>query len=166
MNNLIIKRNNSLLNDDAHLTNLDVAEINNLTGISYFSIGDYDQAQQYFITSLRLYEDLQALQGVAAALNNLSLISWAQKDFHAALKYLERPIDISQQLNDSVLYIINISNQGIYYTDLKQFENTIVSYKKVINHPDSKYFPKETLGAIIGLADAYITINELTLAKK
>ncbi|MFT7430746.1 MAG: hypothetical protein ACI971_001204, partial [Colwellia sp.] len=80
MNNLIIKRNNSLLNDDAHLTNLDVAEINNLTGISYFSIGDYDQAQQYFITSLRLYEDLQALQGVAAALNNLSLISWAQKD--------------------------------------------------------------------------------------
>ncbi|MFT4724369.1 MAG: hypothetical protein ACI9YP_000766, partial [Colwellia sp.] len=63
-------------------------------------------------------------------------------------------------------YIINISNQGIYYTDLKQFENTIVSYKKVINHPDSKYFPKETLGAIIGLADAYITINELTLAKK
>jgi diguanylate cyclase (GGDEF)-like protein/PAS domain S-box-containing protein len=166
MNNVIIKKNNSILNDDVYLTNRDVAEINNLTGISYFSIGDYDQAQQYFITSLRLYEDLQALQGVAAALNNLSLISWAQKDFHAALKYLERPIEISQQLNDSALYIINISNQGIYYTELKQFENAIISYKKAINHPDSKYFPKETLGAIIGLADAYITINELTLAKK
>jgi diguanylate cyclase (GGDEF)-like protein/PAS domain S-box-containing protein len=163
---MTIQRKKSLINGNAYLTDLDLADINNLTGISYFSIGDYDKAQQYFITSVRLFEKLGFLKGVAATLNNLSLISWAQRDFHAALKYLERPIKISQQFGDSAHYIINISNQGIYYTELKQFDNAIASYKKAINHPDSKQFPKETLGAIIGLAETYIMVNELTMAEQ
>ena len=151
---------------DIYITRLDIAEFNNLTGISYFSIGDYELAQQYFFTSLHLYEELKALKGVAATLNNLSLISWAQKDFTAALKYLERPLNISQQFNDSAYYITYISNHGVYYTELKQFDNAIASYKKAINHPESKLFPKETLGAIIGLAETYIMINELDAAEK
>ncbi len=154
-----------VINGELYITHLDIAEFNNLTGISYFSIGDYEHAQQYFFTSLHLYEELKALKGVSATLNNLSLISWAQKDFTAALKYLERPLKISQQLNDSAYYITYISNHGIYYTELKQFDNAIASYKKAINHPDSKLFPKETLGAIIGLAETYIMVNELKVAE-
>ena len=164
--NLQIEKKDAVINGEAYITHLDVAEFNNLAGISYFSIGDYEHAQQYFLTSVHLYEELKALKGVAATLNNLSLISWAQKDFNTALKYLERPLKISLQFSDSAYYIMYISNTGIYYTELKQFDNAILSYKKAINHPESESFPKETLGAIIGLAETYIMINELTLAEE
>jgi diguanylate cyclase (GGDEF)-like protein/PAS domain S-box-containing protein len=166
MKNITPEKKESIINGEIYITHLDIAEFNNLAGISYFSIGDYEHAQQYFFTSLNLYEELAALKGVAATLNNLSLISWAQKDFNAALKYLERPLKISIKFSDSAYYIKYISNTGIYYTELKQFDNAISSYKKAINHPESKLFPKETLGAIIGLAETYIMINELTLAEK
>ena len=164
--NLNPETTESVINGEIYITHLDVAEFNNLAGISYFSIGDYEHAQQYFFTSLNLYEELNALKGVAATLNNLSMISWAQKDFTAALKYLERPLKISQQFSDSAYYITYISNHGVYYTELQQFDNAIASYKKAINHPESELFPKETLGAIIGLAETYIMINELGVAEK
>jgi diguanylate cyclase (GGDEF)-like protein/PAS domain S-box-containing protein len=166
MMNIKSQKAESIVNGDIYITHLDIAEFNNLAGISYFSIGDYEHAQQYFFTSLHLYEELNVLKGVAATLNNLSLISWAQKDFNAALKYLERPLKISLQFSDSAYYIMYISNTGIYYTELQQFDNAISSYKKAINHPDSKFFPKETLGAILGLVETYIMINELIFAEK
>ena len=164
--NIKSQKKESIINGQIYITELDIAELNNLAGISYFSMGDYDNAQKYFFTSLHLFEELNALKGITATLNNLSLISWAQKDFIAALKYLERPLAISQQFDNSSNYITYIANHGVYYTELKQFDNAIVSYKKAINHPQSKLFPKETLGAIIGLAETYIMLNELTLAEE
>jgi tetratricopeptide (TPR) repeat protein len=142
--NLKSKKKESIINGQIYITQLDIAELNNLAGISYFSMGDYDNAQKYFFTSLHLFEELNALKGITVTLNNLSLISWAQKDFIAALKYLERPLAISQQFDNSSYYITYIANHGVYYTELKQFNNAIMSYKKAINHPESKLFPKET----------------------
>jgi len=163
--NSIIQKNDSLYHGDIYLTDLDVADINNLTGKSYFLIGDYDRAQQYFYTSFNLFEDLNDLKGIAKALNNLSLISWAQKDFNTALNYLERPLQISLQLGNNKHQIINSSNQGIYYTELGEFDHAIASFKKAINHPKSKEFPKATLASLMGLAETYILVNDLTSAE-
>jgi diguanylate cyclase (GGDEF)-like protein/PAS domain S-box-containing protein len=162
---LEISNRNYIFNDEISITEVDIANIHNLMGASYFLLGNYDLAQKSFIVASKAYELLDNKKGVSRSYNNLSLIRWAQKDFQSALEYLQKTLVISKQIGDNENYITNLSNQGIYYSRLHQYDNAVASYKKAINNPESSLFPKATLGAMLALADTYLTVNELPLAK-
>jgi diguanylate cyclase (GGDEF)-like protein/PAS domain S-box-containing protein len=157
---------NSIRNGQVFITPNDIAELNNLLASSYYSIGNYTLANKLFIQSMEIYEKNRNEYGIARSLNNLSLIYWAQKDDLTALAYQKKSLEISKHFGDLSLYLTNLSNQGIYYSNLNQVDNAIASYLKVINHEKIANYPKSKINSLIALANAYKDTNELALSEQ
>jgi len=162
---LTITKNTYLVNNELSIPEVDIAQIHNLMGGSYFHLGNYDLAQQSFITASKAYERLGKLKSFARSYNNLSLIRWAQKDFLSALTYLQKTLSISKQLGDHQGYMTNLVNQGIYYSNLQQYDNAITAYQKALNSHKNTLFPKVRLGAMLALAEDYLTLHKLAQAE-
>jgi diguanylate cyclase (GGDEF)-like protein/PAS domain S-box-containing protein len=162
---LEITQNTYLVNNELNVSEIEIALIHNLMGGSYFQLGNYDLAQQSFITASKIFQRLGKLKMFARSYGNLSLIRWAQKDFQSALNYSKKTLSIFVQLDDNQGYMTNLSNQGVYYSNLKQYDNAIAAYQKALNNPKSALFPKEKLVAMLALADTYLSIHELALAE-
>jgi len=162
---LKITKDTYLSNNELSVPEVEIAFIHNLMGGSYYHLGNYDLAQQSFITASKIFQRLGKLKSFARSYGNLSVIHWAQKDFQSALEYLQRTVSVFEELGDHQGYMINLSNQGIYYSNLLQYDNSIEAFKKALNSPDNFLYPKEKLAAMIALAEAYLLTHELTLAE-
>src|SRR6185369_17967320 len=64
------------------------ASYNNL-GVAYRNQGALDKALEYYLVSLRIYDNLKNKEGVATTKNNIANIYSMKKDQGQAMKYFE-----------------------------------------------------------------------------
>ncbi|MFT5756177.1 MAG: diguanylate cyclase (GGDEF)-like protein/PAS domain S-box-containing protein [Alteromonadaceae bacterium] len=156
----------NIINDAIYIREEDIADTHRILGKSYHSTAEYEQAQISFLKSLVYYEKHQNLKEISGSYSNLSTIMWAKNDFEQALIYSDKTLKISQEIGDSEMYLISLSNQGIYYTALSQLESAMASFQKAINHPEIKHHPRLAINTMISLAETYITVFDLANAEK
>ncbi len=75
------------------------ASYNNL-GVSYRNQGALDKALEYYLFSLRIYDNLKNEDGVATTQNNIGTIYSLKKDYGQAMKYFEESYKKFAKLND------------------------------------------------------------------
>ncbi|WP_448548255.1 EAL domain-containing protein [Thalassotalea fusca] len=146
-------------------TRLDVAQITNMLGVAYFFTGNYKQAQSNFLSALTQYEQLEETRGQTDILNNLSLISWAQKNYQEAINYLEKAKILSQEIGNISGVLSSLTNQGIYYHELTQFDNAIHHFNQVMQHESINEYPKLAISALIAMSETLSQVGELTQSK-
>ena len=133
----------------------DKAQLLNYLAMNYYVTSNYEIAQKYYLQTLALFEQLKHQRGVAAVLNNLSMISWAQQDYVEALTWLNKSLAITLKLKDIDTYLTNLSNKGTYHIALEQFDEAISTFIQVINHKSIIELPIKKVQALLGLAETY-----------
>jgi len=134
---------------------VEVASTSNILGKAHYLIGEYIQAQKYFLKALSGFEALDDLKNVSRILNNLSVIAWTQKDVNKAIEYLDRGLVISEELNDARSIISKLSNKGLYLNALEELQRAENSFLLALNYPQIKELPKLHINTQLGLSEVY-----------
>ena len=108
-----------------------IASANNNLGICHAVRGDYTSSLEYFITALRIREQINDLKLVSHTLNNISRVFIYQKEFDKALEYARKSMDILQQNDDPKALgsaYISFQRHHSYYTQHHSYILQLVSY--------------------------------------
>ncbi|NTS77094.1 EAL domain-containing protein [Catenovulum sp. SM1970] len=139
---------------------VEYGELINSAGYSYFITDEYTKAQVLFAKARTIFDSAGNLKGKAKALNNLSLIAWAQNDYDAALSFLAKSIEQSEKLGDHKEYLRGLTNQGLYFKEKKAYNLALNSFTKSLANPAIDNFLRIKSNTLIGLADTYIELNQ------
>jgi tetratricopeptide (TPR) repeat protein len=80
------------------------------TGNVYYMMGDYAQAADFMLKSLKLNEEMGGKPGIAAALNNLGSIYLGQGENARALEYLERSLKLAEEIGMQEIIASSLAN--------------------------------------------------------
>jgi len=72
--------------------------------------------------SLRIYDELKNLEGIATTKNNIGTIYSLKKDYGQALKFFEDSYQQFTQLSDKQKMIGSLNNLGNIHSDLQLYE--------------------------------------------
>ncbi len=82
-------------------------------GIGHFYLGSFDKAQECYLTSLALFEEVNDLQGMAQVCNELGVFYSKQEDYDASSDYYARAQKIATENSFLKELAISLSNQGM-----------------------------------------------------
>ncbi|WCO02675.1 tetratricopeptide repeat-containing sensor histidine kinase [Psychroserpens ponticola] len=106
---------------------------------AYGSIGivsseqsNYSRAFQYYLKSIKIYEEVNDVNMLSRLYNNVGVAYRSQKEFSKALQYFEKAKVIQQQLNDSNIGI-TLTNIANCYLELNTYTEAYSYYKEAGN---------------------------------
>jgi signal transduction histidine kinase/TPR repeat protein len=107
-------------------------------GASYYLLGNFAEAKNYFLKALKINEDIKDPTGIMASLSNLGSVNNVQNKYPIALDYYQKAIKIGEKLNDIQTMGVTYGNMGIIYNEiknyglaLKHFEGGLELHKKI-----------------------------------
>ncbi len=98
-------------------------------GLSYYFEGNHEQAMNYYLQSLRMYETLNDARGRIAALNEVGTLEKKNHDLKNSEKHLLEALTLSQSLNDSLLIAHSMNNMGHVYEMNGDLEKAMDFYR-------------------------------------
>lgn len=99
-------------------------------GIIYFSRGDYSRSMEYFLSSLKIYEGMNNLDGVASQLNNVGTIFFEWGEYDQALEHYQSSFRILDSLNLKHKFPLIFNNIGGVYLKTGELEKSLYYYQK------------------------------------
>ncbi len=120
---------------------------------SYFVTTDYEDAQTHLLAAIYIYEENKNLEGQATVYNSLAMLSWAQRNFKKALSQNAKSLNIAQTLDNENLIIKGLLNKGIYFQNLRQFDNALATFNKLLDHPNIAQHPERHIKALLAKSD-------------
>lgn len=102
-------------------------------GSIFYSKGDYAKAISYFTQSLKIKEDLNDIQGIAATVNNIGNIYLDQTNYEKAKKYYLRSLEISKKLKDKHSMASALSNIGLIYSGQGDYDKALEYQNRSLN---------------------------------
>jgi signal transduction histidine kinase len=117
-----------------------IGEAYKLQGASYFSTGDYNNAEKLFSKSLAIFEDIKNNPGIIICNSNLGSIKLVQNKYPEALKYYQTSIRFAEKTNSSKYAALAYGNMGIIYSELKNYDLALKHFNEALNiHKKSNY---------------------------
>jgi two-component sensor histidine kinase len=95
------------------LTHLGVA-LNNI-GYVYNRKGDIPKALEYYHKSLKIQEEINDKEGIAASLNNIGHVYMTQGDIPKALEYHHKSLKINEEIGNKQGIARSLNNIGVIY---------------------------------------------------
>lgn len=105
------------------------AGYNNL-GVAYKSQGALDKSLEYYLMSLKIYDNLKNKEGIAVTKNNIGSIYSLKKDYGQAMKFLEESNAAFVELGDNTKIVGSMNNLGNLHSDLQLFEQALKYYSE------------------------------------
>lgn len=164
--NFTFQYEHNLVNGILQLRLLDKAQLLSSLGNSYYETLNFEEAQKLFIEAITIYEHLESPKGRLAALNQLSMINWSQKNYSNAIDLTRDALTISDELNDKESYLRGQTNLGIYHAAMSNFDNALASYNKVLQHPKINQFLEIKVQCLIAKAGVLQEINEYKVSEQ
>ncbi|WP_286269499.1 EAL domain-containing protein [Thalassotalea hakodatensis] len=151
---LPISKQDNYLDSTLTLSVNDQAFLNYIIANSYFVTTNYEAAQQHFLSAMQLYQSTKNLQGQATIYTNLAMLSWAQHNYEKALSQNEKAFNIALVLSNEFMWVNTMLNKGVYFQHLRQFDNALATFQKLLEHPRIDEYPERKIKALIAKADA------------
>jgi signal transduction histidine kinase/tetratricopeptide (TPR) repeat protein len=123
---------------------------NRFQGSAYFSIGSFKDAENSFIKSLAIAEEINDIPTMFASISNLGTVYNIQNSYQNALKYYQKAIKIGVNANMDEATGITYGNIGVIYSQLKDYKQALKYFQSGLdNHTKINY----KLGIASGLAN-------------
>jgi serine phosphatase RsbU (regulator of sigma subunit)/tetratricopeptide (TPR) repeat protein len=112
-------------------------ELNDASGMasSYNNIGvlnknkgDYDQALDSYLKSVRLQEENKFVDALAYTYNNIGTIYSLKSEFEKALVYFNKALEKFENINHKLRVIGTLNNIGNVYTELQEYDYALKYY--------------------------------------
>lgn len=130
-------------------------EIYNGLGILYEGRMMDDRAVAYYLKGLKLAEKHNKKYFTAFLLNNLGLLKYENKQYHAAREDLERGLILAKEEEEWRLVGNLLNNLGLVNRQLKDYASSVKHYKETVKLTKRLGFPFGISAAYINLGDAY-----------
>lgn len=109
-----------------------LGRIYNHFGSLYANFSKYDQAIDYYNSSIEINKKLKRKRSIASSLNGLGIIYWERGDLETALnKYLEA-FEIAEELDDKGLQTTLMINMALIYSDENQNAKALETFNKIL----------------------------------
>ena len=81
-------------------------------GIIHWYKGDLENATDYHMKSMNVFEELNDRKGIGISLNNLGLVYWSKGDLENAREYYEKSLKIGEELENKHQISVILNNLG------------------------------------------------------
>lgn len=109
-----------------------IASCYNSMGIIMKQTGDYVNAHQFYFQALQIYEQISYDKGVASALNNIAMLTFAQGHQEQALGYFGQAFEAIQDIRDSELCSGVYHNAGEAYSAVGEYDKSLLFLQKAL----------------------------------
>ncbi|MFD2891067.1 tetratricopeptide repeat protein [Flavobacterium chuncheonense] len=116
-----------LSNTNAEEVQMGLAKTYGTMGIVFSEQSNYPKALQYYLKSVKLYENLKEEENCAKIYNNIGVVYKAQSTYFKALEYFIKAQKIQERLSDSNIGITFTNIANIYFSQ-KNNEKAIEYY--------------------------------------
>ena len=138
------------------------SKANNIKGICYDVIGNYDSALYYYNSALINGSKINNKAFLAGVYSNIGLIHWSKDNYTSALKNFNLAFYLANQ-TDNLIVKANITNNlGLIYHDIKDFPQSNNYFKKSIDINFKNNDTANAIASIINLAVNYYETNHLS----
>lgn len=139
----------------------EMAVARNTQGTSFYMMGNYAQAINYFYQSLRIKEDIKDHKGIAATLNNIGMIYDEQGDYDKAIEHYTNAIDNFQLITgrkkpDYQVLVASYHNLGVLFFGTGNNEKALEYFNKSLNFTDETKFLRERAYAFSNIGHIYL----------
>jgi signal transduction histidine kinase/tetratricopeptide (TPR) repeat protein len=111
---------------------LELATTLNQRGIVFENKGDYTNAYQDYLNSLKIYEELKDIKGISNEYLNLGLIHQYRKEFGESEKLFLKSLSLSRSINDESGIASALNNLGMNYQSQKKYGTALLYFKQVL----------------------------------
>lgn len=130
---------------EKHFYNQNLGKSLNNLGNVYEHRGDIAQGIGCYTRSLKIYESINDLDGMASSLNNIGNININQKDTIKALNYYEQSLSIREKINDK-------EGMAMTYNNISSIYHSMGDHQKAIDLSLKSLKIREELGNKRGAA--------------
>ncbi|MBK9247042.1 MAG: tetratricopeptide repeat protein [Ignavibacteria bacterium] len=123
----------------------------NIIGNVHVSLGNYDNALEFFNKALAINEEIGSKNGIAHNLGNLGNVYHNLSDYTQALTFFQKALAINEEIASKNGIAINLGNIGIVYRNLSDYPQALTYYQKALaiyEEIGSKYGIARNLGNI------------------
>lgn len=152
---------NALLAYETLNDNVQIADIFNYIGRVYSLIFREDQAIQYFLKSLNLYENnLKDKDGVAMNYIDIGNLYYGQENYEFASKYFDDALKLYEELNDESGIATCYTNLGNVFADNNNISKGLYYYYKSIEIQEKTNFKDGLATNYNNIGDCYIGLKQ------
>lgn len=94
-------------------------------GLNYENKADFSKALNAYFNALKVYEDLDEQNGIAACLSNIGNVYLAEKTYDKAEEYYLKALAINRQTGNKVYMSVNLANLGNIYLSKDRIEEAL-----------------------------------------
>jgi tetratricopeptide (TPR) repeat protein len=134
----------SLLHD---ANQIDSAKYIMLIGEEYFDSEDYSLALEDFFTSLKIYEAIDDLHGIADASNSIGRVYYNMENYQEGLVYFSKALNYYEKIGDETSTGGVLNNLALIYYEIDSIDFAIEYYQKALVIKE-KYDDKLSVAAI------------------
>jgi len=102
-------------------------------GLSFFYLGDYPTAKDYYTRSLNIAEEIGDKKGIATSLHNFGRVYYNQDDYASAIGYYTRSLTIKEEIGDKKGMLSSINNIGVIYYLQSDYASAVDYYTRSLN---------------------------------
>jgi len=100
----------------------------NQLGITYYFLGNTNQAAELFLKVLKVNEKNSDSLGISRSLNNIGLAYHDEKAYSKSLEYYKQSLDIKLKIKDYTTLWTTYMNIGLSYSSLNEYDNALNNY--------------------------------------
>ena len=99
-----------------------LAEGYRFQGIYEYTLGNFKEAEIYFVKSLNFNKEIKNTTGITSCLSLLGTINTVKNNYPKALDYYQQSIRISEQIKNEEITAITYVNMGVIYSEMKNYD--------------------------------------------
>lgn len=142
-----------------------MAHANRTIGVNYaYGKSDYQRALEYYLTGLKLFEEVGDKGGTARILSNIGVVYWYQSDYPKALKYYFDALKIDEASGNKDGMAGTLGNIGIVYNSQENYPKAL-EYMLKANKIDEAAGNKSGIASNLGnIGELYRRLSDLDKA--
>jgi tetratricopeptide (TPR) repeat protein len=144
--------------------NKEVALALDAMGAIYDDFGDKDKSSECYFGSLKIYEQLKDIRGMAQSSSRIGVLYLKQKNYAKALEYLTVSLDLARKSNSTDGIASNLNSIANVYADRNDFQQALKNYHEALAIA-MKYSDMRMEGSIsLSLGTTYLKIKNYRLS--
>ena len=142
--------------DENKEKNIYRASLLNELGLLHRSLGNNNDALDYYLQSLEIQQEIGDKSGEGTTLNNISQIYAARGDYETALTYLKQSLDIRQEIGDK-------SGEGTTLNNISQIYDARGDYETALTYLKQSLDIQQEIGDKSGLCATLFNMGHIYL---
>ncbi|MEZ4937278.1 MAG: tetratricopeptide repeat protein [Crocinitomicaceae bacterium] len=131
-----------------------ISSLNNM-GIYFKERGAYDQAIQFYETTLELAKKTGDEKRVALLYNNIGLIHSERGNYPEAIKFYNKSMDIIERIDYKRGKLMILSNFGLIYMDKGEYSEAIKYFTESMQLAEELELPQRIINGSINIGHIY-----------